>query len=139
MNIISKLSFYIEIFINSLYIVFFFVIQVRIFNFYLIVILICLINLYVNHIKEDLKYIKRIILYLLIFLSVFGIYRFGTYCFESRIFYIVSEDVCVSLDILFEKPFNITTYIIKYMIWVAILFIEIGFILKRLHINCREK
>lgn len=139
MNIISKLSFYIGIFINSLYIVFFFVMQIYTLNLYWIVILICLINIYINYINEDLGYIKRIILYLLIILSAFGIYGFGAYCFGDKIFYIISKDICISLDVLFEKPFNITTYVIKTMVWIAIFFTEIGFILKIMYIDSKEK
>lgn len=135
----SKLFLYIGIFINSLYIVFFFVMQVYTFNFYWIVILICLINIYLNYTKGDLRYIKRLTLYLLIILSVFGVYGFGAYCFGNKIFYIVSKDICISLDVLFEKPFNITTYVIKAMVWIAIFFTEIGFILKIININSKEK
>ena len=132
MRMVSKFFLYTGVFLIFLYTVFYFLMQIYTYNLYWIVIIICLYKI-ISYYNNDIKYIKRIIVYFVIILSAFGVYGFGVYCLGGELVYNLSKYLCISLDFVIESPFNIVTYMIKFTVFIGILFIEIGFSLKNIN------
>ena len=130
MDIFSKLSLAMGIILLLPAIMMFFILQVYVFNPYWVVILVCVFLLIKSYKNNYFHFIKRIILYLLILCNVFAVYGFGVYCFGEYNFNLISQSICINLDVLFDDSKNSNLLLVKATAVAGLCFIEISYRLR---------